>query len=435
MLRIRRGEAFLHDIITIGSATVDVFANTVSSLVKIVTKEGEEDLIAYPSGSKIIVNSIDFLIGGGGTNTAVLFSRMGCKTAFLGKIGQDENAEKVLALLTQEHIDFIGSQKGQTGYSIILDSVEHDRTILTFKGANNQLQTSEVPYNQLHAKWLYSSSMVKQSFTTLKTIFTHAKQNGLHVAFNPSNYQVKLGIAALEDVLENCDALILNLEEAQLLTGKKGTAQKLSQELSLQGITYVIITDGAQGATCFYENKHYIIFPSPHVTVVETTGAGDAFASGFISGLFYEQTIDFSLKLGMVQAENVIGAPGAKQTILHKDEAFHQAHQFQGELSILEPKKETEKDEEIPLFHMATPKEQFICLHGKSIASIEGLAYYLLSMPDEVFFHHVTKQRNDFATWFTEVFHQNTLARLINDCHDKNTMSEILLKYLHSKNG
>ncbi len=428
-----RGERFLYDIITVGSATVDVFANTASSLVKIVTKDGEKDLIAYPSGSKIMVTDLDFLIGGGGTNTAVLFSRMGCKTAFLGKLGQDDNAKNVLKLLSTNNIEFIGAQDGQTGYSIVLDSIEHDRTILTFKGANNHLHASEVPYDKLHAKWLYSSSMIERSFATLKTIFTHAKTNGLKIAFNPSNYQAQLGLLALQDVLENCDALILNLEEAQLLLGKKGDAIKLSKELADQGITYVIITDAAKGATCFYENKHYVLTPSPRLKVVETTGAGDAFASGFISGLFYEQPIELALKIAMVQAESIIGAPGAKQTILEKEEAFHRANAFQGTLTI--PKAELERSDEYqhPQFHISSKDTIFTCVDGREIASIEGMAYYLPTMPDEVFYHHVTSTRNDFVSWFKDIFHQDTLARLIKDCHDKQTMSEILLGYLHSK--
>ncbi|MCF7798912.1 carbohydrate kinase family protein [Candidatus Woesearchaeota archaeon] len=427
----------MFDIITVGSATVDVFANTASSLVKIVTKDGEEDLIAYPSGSKIVVSELNFHIGGGGTNTAYLFSTMGCQTAFLGKLGNDDNAEKVLQLLTHANITFIGVQEGKTGYSIILDSIEHDRTILTFKGSNNLLLPTEIPYEKLNATWLYSSSMVEQSFATLKQLFVVAKERGMKTAFNPSDYQAKLGLRALQDIIDYCDVLVLNLEEAQLLLGKKGDALLLSKALGSYGLEYVLITDGSRGATCYHKGTHYTLHSSPTVTVVETTGAGDAFAAGFISGLFYEQSVEFSLKLAMVQAESVIGAHGAKETILSKQEAFNRAEHFQGTFSKQElvGTNNVVLDETVPQFHIATVSQQFKCNNGKQIASVEGLGYYLPVMPDEVFFYHVTNERNDFANWLKDVFHQNTLARLINECHDKQVMSELLLDYLHKKVG
>ncbi len=98
----------MYDVITVGSATVDVFAHTESELITIKTSHGKEELIAYPSGSKILIDRLEFKIGGGGTNTAVSFSHLGLKTAYLGKIGNDENGEKVLKLLKKEKIDFVG---------------------------------------------------------------------------------------------------------------------------------------------------------------------------------------------------------------------------------------------------------------------------------------------------------------------------------------
>ena len=97
----------MFDVITVGSATVDVFAETSSELVKFVTAQGEKDFIAYPSGSKILISSLNFLVGGGGTNTAVSFARQGFKTAFLGKLGNDEPSYQVLHLLERENISFL----------------------------------------------------------------------------------------------------------------------------------------------------------------------------------------------------------------------------------------------------------------------------------------------------------------------------------------
>ena len=74
----------MYDVITVGSATVDVFAKThFSELIKIIDPKGETDLLAFPSGSKILIDDLEFTAGGGGTNTAVALSRLGHKVGFL----------------------------------------------------------------------------------------------------------------------------------------------------------------------------------------------------------------------------------------------------------------------------------------------------------------------------------------------------------------
>ena len=68
----------MYDIITVGSSTIDVFAQTkFSELIKIMEKKKETDLIAYPIGSKILIKKLEFTTGGGATNTAVAFARLG----------------------------------------------------------------------------------------------------------------------------------------------------------------------------------------------------------------------------------------------------------------------------------------------------------------------------------------------------------------------
>ena len=129
----------MYDIITVGSATVDVFTKTrFSELIKIIDPKGETDLLAFPSGSKILIDELEFTIGGGGTNTAVALSRLGHRVAFLGKLGEGTNSEFIHKNLKKEKIDQLCAHgKGNAGYSVILDTIEHDRTILTYKGVND----------------------------------------------------------------------------------------------------------------------------------------------------------------------------------------------------------------------------------------------------------------------------------------------------------
>jgi len=424
----------VYDVITIGSATVDVFANTDSQLVKLITKNGEEDFITYPSGSKILIKELNFMIGGGGTNTAASFSQLGLKTAFLGKLGLDENSEKILSLLDELNIDFLGKQDGQTGYSIILDSIEHDRTILTFKGSNNYLLTKDVDLSFLKTKWIYSSSMVGQSFETLKTIFEYAKSKGIKLAFNPSEYQAKLGYEKLKDILELLDVLVLNLEEARLLTGKTDLeADELVEFLSTSNTDYVVVTDGHNGSTCYHGGAIYHISPSSTVKLVETTGAGDAFASGFVFGLITNHSLEEALKIGAIQSESVISQFGAKNKLLTLNEVKIELNNFDGAITINPPKPGSDYKKELPTFFVAPKDKVFYLKNGKIIHSIEELAYFLKFAPDSIFFEHVGKDFNHFADWIEHVFKNNSLAKLIREKGDKKSMSECLLTHVNKQ--
>lgn len=427
----------LYDIITIGSATVDVFADTSSQLVKFITQNGENDFIAYPSGSKILISDLNFTVGGGGTNTAVSFARLGFKTAFLGKLGTDENSFKVIHLLESEKIDFIGSRGGQTGYSVILDSVEHDRTILTYKGSNNLLSEEDINYEKLESKWLYSSSMIGQSFETLKQLFLSMYKKGVHIAFNPSSYQAKQGIAKLQSLIDCCSVLVLNLEEAGLLLGKRGTSEELAPLLAQGTDRYVVITNGSEGVACFHQGQFYELKPTPKLKVVESTGAGDAFASGFVAGLIKEKSIKNSLILGMVQAESVIQAKGAKNKLLSMSEAEVFVSNFKGEFNQRElndthdPERLLQEIENKYKFKAPEGRE-FFFNNGKKISSLEELAYYLkFALPEQVE-KHIYKNNNDFAMWVEQVFNQPELAKELAKEKDQHELSKLLITFIHT---
>lgn len=311
----------MYDVITVGSATLDVFAKTKSELIRIETPTTEEELIAYPSGSKIIMTHLEFMTGGGGTNTAVSFSKMGLKTAYLGKVGRDENGNKILEQLKKEKVDFVGvREKGMSGYSIILDSIKEDRTILVYKGVNDNLKFSEINLNKLKTKWFYFSSMMKESFKTLEKLSDYARKNKIKAAFNPSSYLAEKGAAFLKKVLSNTNVLILNKEEAELISGK-GKTNSLLKSLHKLGPEITIITDGKKGVFASDGKKSYVVKPHK-VKVHETTGAGDAFASGFVSGLIKKNDVKFALKLGLANAESVVCRYGAKNGLLKYNDAL-----------------------------------------------------------------------------------------------------------------
>ncbi len=312
----------MYDVITVGSATLDVFAKTkFSELIKIIDPKGETDLLAYPSGSKILIDKLEFTTGGGGTNTAVALSRLGNKVAFLGKLGRDTNAEFISKDLKKEKIGMLCAYgNGNAGYSVILDTLEHDRTILAYKGVNDEFRHTEVPYKKLKAKWFYFSSMMNESFHTLERLAEFAQRRKIKVAFNPSAYLAEKGSSYLKGIISRTELLILNKEEAYLLVGRE-PAEDLLFKLKSLGPKIIVVTDGKKELYVIDEKYIYSAKP-PFAKVVDTTGAGDAFAASFLSGIIKRNDVEFAVKLGIANSQSVIAHYGAKNILLSFKEAM-----------------------------------------------------------------------------------------------------------------
>jgi ribokinase len=291
------------DVITMGSGLVDAFLDTG-------VKEKNVS-ICFPAGEKIRIKNLSFSTGGGGTNTAVSFAKLGLKTGFLGKTGSGYNAQIILRDLKKNKVDFIGKQsKERTGYSIILEGDKKNRTILTFKGASDNLKFSEISFPKIKTKWLYFTTMSNESFESQKKLALYAKKNNIKLAYNPSSYHTKHGAKFLSPILKNTHVLILNKEEAQHLT--KGN---LYTNLHKLGPKIVCITDGNKPGGVYDGHILYKFYPSK-TKAQECTGAGDAFGSSFVAGLIKFNNIEKAIKLAMANSESVITQRGATHGLL-----------------------------------------------------------------------------------------------------------------------
>lgn len=302
----------MYDIITLGSATVDVFGRISKNFSKV------------KSGEKVLINHLDFEIGGGGINSAIAFSRMGLKAAFLGKVGTDHNGVKILRELKKENIDFLNLNTSDdfTSFSFVLNSSkEKDRIIYTYKGASDHLKLSDIDFNKLKkTKWIYLATLLNNSFKTAKKIASFAKKNNIKIMFNPSSYLAKKGKKDLKNILSATTILVLNKEEAKLLLNtKSNNISKILKDLCKLGPQIAVVTQGAQGAHMY--NSEIIAHMKPYDTkVVSTAGAGDAFASGFLAGII-KKDYSHALELGMANSASVIQYYGAKNKLLSYNEA------------------------------------------------------------------------------------------------------------------
>ena len=311
----------MFDVVTVGSATIDVFASTrFSETIKIIDPKGETDLLAFPVGAKILIDQLEFSTGGGGTNTAVALSRLGHKVAFLGKLGSGANSDFIKKSMAKDKIKLLCQNgDGNTGYSMILDTLEHDRTILTYKGANDELSQRDVPFRRLNSKWFYFSAMMGKSFATLEILADFAQKRGIKIAFNPSMYLAEKGADHLKKILEKTELLVLNKEEAALIAGRYAPRESLIR-LSALGPKICVITDGKNDLFSYCKKKFYMARP-PRLKVIDTTGAGDAFAASFLSGIIRKNDICFAIKLGMVNCASIVSHYGAKNILLNTGEA------------------------------------------------------------------------------------------------------------------
>ncbi len=309
----------MYDIITLGSGTIDCFVNTGKKLFI----DAGKGNIQIPFGSKILVDDVEFYTGGGGTNCAASLSRLGLKAAWIGKLGPTHNGDIILQEMKKEKVDtsmVVRSKNSRTGFSVILDAKGHDRTILAYKGSNDDLRFSEIKTEKVQAKWMYCSSMLGRSFETLEKMVGLAGKNGIKVAFNPSAYLAKKGAKYLSKVLAGTSIAVMNDEEAYYLTKEKDI-KKSMQRILMLGPQIAVITKGSRGVEA-YDGKRFYSLKAHKTKVVEATGAGDAFASAFLAGIIRKNDIGFALKLGLANAESVIQHSGAKNNLLTWQEAI-----------------------------------------------------------------------------------------------------------------
>jgi ribokinase len=260
-------------------------------------------------------------LGGNGLNSAVAFSRLGLRTGYIGKIGADATGKMIVQALKKEKIDFLGARGEQSGFSIVLDSIEEDRTLLVYKGCGNDLRFSELKKARLKTRWFYLSSMLGESLSTLQKIVRYANENKIRISFNPSQTLLEQHTKEAIDLLRYAEVLILNKAEAETLVGE-GAPEVIIKKLLVYGPKVVVITNGKKGAVAYNEGYFYRAPITPGLKVVETTGAGDAFASTLTAGLILRKPLVYCLKMAMNNAESVICYHGAQNLLLNRRRLF-----------------------------------------------------------------------------------------------------------------
>jgi len=299
------------DVITIGSLTLDAFAYTERS--KLISIGADRDLLAYQLGTKIALDSLSFELGGGATNAGAVFRALGLTVAVSGKVGSDFVGDEILKRVYDYGMDFAGERVyGRSAFSIILDAVNHERTILAHKAASENPLCDSIP----HARLYYVSSPGPSAIDLYAERLAQLRSCGT-VLFNGSSYLMRSGLERLSQLLRSVDVFICNAEEFELLCGPD-LDEGLKAVHSL-GVHLIVVTRGPLGALVS-DGELIREAPSRPTTLAETTGAGDAFGATFASGLIEGRSIEEVLDRALIHSASVISFPGPKNGVLRSDE-------------------------------------------------------------------------------------------------------------------
>ncbi len=297
----------MFDIITIGSAVKDIFIDA-GFLKK------KDNYLLLECGSKNSIEKPFIQSGGGATNTAVAFSRLGLKIAMVSKLGDDESGHSIKKNLNEEKVNLnhlITDKNIGTAFSFIITKEGADRIVFTYRGASDNILLNEIKLNSLKTKWIYITALRGNSLKVLNPIIEYAKKNGIKIAVNPGSKELEM-----KSLYRYVDVLLLNKEEAEILSGKGDSINKIISKLLNLGPKIVVVTDG-QNKVFVSDHKNIYSSKPYNIKIKSTLGAGDAFCSGFTSALIRNKNIEDAIKLGMLNASSVIQHEGAKAGLLH----------------------------------------------------------------------------------------------------------------------
>lgn len=322
----------MFDVITFGSATRDMFiiSNNFKTLKSddFVTGKG----MCVPLGSKVYVEDIIFASGGGATNCAATFALQGLATACVTKVGDDPGGSAILDEIKKLGVNtgfVIKDKKLKTAYSVILSVPKGERTILVYQGACHNLTKDEISWAELKkTKWFYISGLSGKSAELFEPLINFAYENRIKIAVNPGDTQLNLGIDRLEPLLNKIDIFILNKEEATKLTCLPYNAEKeIFKRLDVWVKGIAVMSKGPEGVMVS-DGQNIYSAGIPESDILDRTGAGDAFGSGFVAGLIQKagskkpepSDIEYAIALGTANATGTVQQFGAKNGLLKKEQ-------------------------------------------------------------------------------------------------------------------
>jgi sugar/nucleoside kinase (ribokinase family) len=305
----------MFDLISIGDTVIDTFVPLKDAEVH--EREGER-LLMLRFGDKIPVEPFINLVGGNAANNAVGASRLSLKTAVYTHVGNDLLAQKILETFKTEkvHVNYVVKDQHLASVQHVVLDFKGERTILTY----HQPWKYSLPDLE-QTRWVYLTSMNSNFLETniIPQLTNFLERTGTKLFFNPGTFQIKHGIKKMPKILSLAEVLIMNVEEAKLVLGHdegdKVAIKKLLKGLMDLGPRKVVITDGSEGSYG-YDGEHYYHLKTFPAKLVEMTGAGDAYATGTLCGLFHGEDLSGAMRWGAANGAAVVEEIGPQAGLL-----------------------------------------------------------------------------------------------------------------------
>ncbi len=305
----------MFDVISVGAATVDFFVKS----EQLVLDQNKQYLTLLASSKNEMSQSL-VSSGGGATNSAVSFSRLGLKSTCLSLLGNDPLSLYVINDLKAANVDtglLIQKSQEPTDYSVILIAADGSRSIITNRG-NSRLESVQIDWDKLAATdWLYLTSL-EGNMELLEMLIGFANEHSIKISLNPGNRELEQS-SRLIPLIPHLNFLLLNRLEAETLVGAKIEDSGFWEKLLSFGSPLTAVTNGRDGAYLLTPTDK-LFSPIINTNPIDETGAGDSFGSAVVSGLMHHLSPSDALFWGIKNSASVVGAMGAKAGLLNLQE-------------------------------------------------------------------------------------------------------------------
>jgi sugar/nucleoside kinase (ribokinase family) len=309
------------DVVTIGHAIVDVLAYSPDDLpIRFGREKGTMTLVEADQADQIYaaLGPATEISGGSAANTAAGIADLGGLVAFVGKVRDDQLGQVFTHDIRSAGVEFAtppATQGPATGRCLIMVTPDAERTMSTFLGAGDFVEPSDVDEELLsRAQVVYVEGYLcglpsTDGTLTKAAAITHA--TGGRFALSLSDpFWVELHGDALSALLDEVDILFGNEAEAIGITGAADLNAAVSRLTSRCPL--VVVTRGSAGSIVATEGDVVAVPASAPSALIDTTGAGDLYAAGFLYGLTHGLDPAASARLGGLAAAEVISHLGAR---------------------------------------------------------------------------------------------------------------------------
>ena len=308
------------DILAIGNAIVDIQTSIDENfLIENNIKKGVMTLVDKKIQSKILSallgQKINKLSGGSAANTIIGFTQLGGAARFIGKVGNDEYGKFYREDMIKAGVEFeTVCGNGVTGTCVVLITPDAERTMLTCLGICAEIIPNDIPIDDIKSSkltyiegYLWDSPQAKESCLA---IIDETKKLGKKVAFTMSDpFVVSRYKHEFLELTKDIDLIFCNLQEGQMLTGL--SEQEEVVKAIGQLVPHVAMTLGKEGSIVFERGKVCNV-PTKVVMPIDTNGAGDAFAGGFLYNYIKDSSLDLCATLGNCISGIIVCQMGAR---------------------------------------------------------------------------------------------------------------------------